>query len=340
MDKKQKFTYSSRYKNPISKSVIQRKKPLIKNNSITSNKSQIDLKNNIQNDVDTLHLSRNKANPKKNQKSKKLQLDSITYYEDNSYFNLLKKEKEKLAKYINNNENDDIKLIGNERYKQVPLNKILNNGQDNIFDEKMGLIPLPLRSMKRKSKVQELYKIQRSLVRMRRLQYDKMRRRKDNYDEFIENIINIQRWWKHIIIMRKIRKIQIYYKLFKHRKKIKRNKKYIQIFFNLIYSKIFNILKDIKYIKKPILSIDSYISKSLPLISINTENKINKLQKNIKIYLLEKDNRKIYKLNKEKEGYYIDKIQLPIIALKMMEFINKIRHVMQLISFKKNQKRI
>ena len=122
------------------------------------------------------------------------------------------------------NENADIRLIGNERYTQIPISKFINDDKKNLSDDKMGLIPLPLRNMKRQSKAQELYKIQRSLVRMRRLQYDKMRRKKDYDNEFIERIIYIQRWWKKIILTNKTKKIQINYKLYKIRKKIKRNK--------------------------------------------------------------------------------------------------------------------
>ena len=115
-------------------------------------------KNNINVNIG---LNKPKTGVKKNQPEK------IFYFEDNAYYNLVKKERDKLAEYINNNENADIRLIGNERYTQIPISKFINDDKKNLSDDKMGLIPLPLRNMKRQSKAQELYKIQRSLVRMR-----------------------------------------------------------------------------------------------------------------------------------------------------------------------------
>ena len=81
--------------------------------------------------------------------------------------------------------------MGNEKYKYIPLQKI------NLTDDKMGLIPIQLRNVKRKSKFEELYEIQRGLVRLRRIQYDKIRRN-DDKKNFLNNVIIIQFWWKKI----------------------------------------------------------------------------------------------------------------------------------------------
>ena len=71
---------------------------------------------------------------------KKNQPEKIFYFEDNAYYNLVKKERDKLAEYINNNENADIRLIGNERYTQIPISKFINDDKKNLSDDKMGLI--------------------------------------------------------------------------------------------------------------------------------------------------------------------------------------------------------
>ena len=332
MDKKP-FSYASRYKIPKSKSVIPQKKESDKDKTV-SNKTKNENKNhNTKNNINVnIGLNKPKTGVKKNQPEK------IFYFEDNAYYNLVKKERDKLAEYINNNENADIRLIGNERYTQIPISKFINDDKKNLSDDKMGLIPLPLRNMKRQSKAQELYKIQRSLVRMRRLQYDKMRRKKDYDNEFIERIIYIQRWWKKIILTNKTKKIQINYKLYKIRKKIKRNKKLIQILYNLIYFKIFSDIRKIKYIKRPIINNCSYISKSFSNLSIKAENKLKKLQKNIIIFLKSKNLRKIQKIKKDKIGYYADKIILPSIALKFFDFIARLRSIIKLMAFRKISK--
>ena len=86
-------------------------------------------------------------------------------------------------------------------------------------------------------------------------------------------------------------------------------------------------MRQIKYIKRPIINNCSYISKSFSNLSIKAENKLKKLQKNIIIFMKSKNLRKIQKIKKDKIGYYTDKIILPSIALKFFDFIERLRSI-------------
>ena len=146
-------SYAEKYKNKtISKSVNIRKKPRY-TESKTSNEESLNIINNNPTD---LILENHDKKPFNNSISrnnnKSIQILPLTYYEENNYFNLLKQERDKLSKYLNENSETNIKLIGNERYKHIPLNKFVKDQKINLPENKMGLIPIPLRSVQRKSK--------------------------------------------------------------------------------------------------------------------------------------------------------------------------------------------
>ena len=228
-------SYAAKHKNiPISKPLTTRNKPKV---TIKSSTISYKVKNNIKiNNSNDFDLSQNKSKDltNKDDKLKKHKDIPIAYYDEDNYFNLVKKEKSKLTKYLNDNCESNIKLIGNERYKYAPSDKFLNDDKINILNDKIGLIPIPLRNVKRKSKIDELHNIQRNLVSLRRMQYDKMMRNKGDKNKFFEKVIFIQTWWKKLILKKKIIKIQRCYKLYKVRKKIRRNKIFQKILYRLI----------------------------------------------------------------------------------------------------------
>ena len=113
---------------------------------------------------------------------------------------MLKKDKRRLSDYIVNNPKY-IKLYGNKRYHNNPL-LFVQDQKKKVDDKKIGLIPVPLK-VKKKIKTHEehkqLYDLQRSIVMMRRFQYNK------NYGQSyyqrqvnIAIVIKIQRWWRKI----------------------------------------------------------------------------------------------------------------------------------------------
>ncbi len=92
------------------------------------------------------------------------------------YFRMLKKQKNKLINYINNSKPNHIKLIGNDRYSKATPEKYVYDNISEIPGRKMGLIPLPINKRNRKLDQIDLYKyyeLQRSIVMMRRIQYDR-----------------------------------------------------------------------------------------------------------------------------------------------------------------------
>ena len=210
MKKNENNSYANKYKiKPKSKSVINRKKRQPK----VSNKTTVKEINNFKEKNENLISDKNKQkqinnNDSKSEKIEKTPNDSLIFFEEKTYYNLLKKERNILTQYLNEN-SKNIKLIGNERYKKIPLNKFLYDDKRNLPENTMGLIPIPLKSNRRKSKFGELYKIQRGLVSLRRLQYEKNRKKKENKSKrgYIEYVIFIQTWWKKLLFKKKIIKI-------------------------------------------------------------------------------------------------------------------------------------
>ena len=192
MKRNPQHSYSVKNKNLTSSNSIKiRKMPKLKE-SKTSNNIFINIVDDNTNDLILAKYNKKSTkNIHSRNNNKKLQFIPLTYYEENRYFNLLKQEKDKLSKYLNENLDTNIKLIGNEKYKYMPLDKFVNEQKINLTDDKLGLIPIPLRNVKRKSKFDELYKIQRGLVRLRRMQYDKIRREGDK-NIFLDSVIIIQ----------------------------------------------------------------------------------------------------------------------------------------------------
>ena len=382
-------SYAAKHKNiPISKPLTTRNKPKV---TIKSSTISYKVKNNIKiNNSNNFDLSQNKSKDltNKDDKLKKYKDIPIAYCGEDNYFNLVKKEKSKLTKYLNDNCESNIKLIGNERYKYAPSDKFLNDDKINILNDKIGLIPIPLRNVKRKSKIDELHNIQRNLVSLRRMQYDKMMRNKGDKNKFFEKVIFIQTWWKKLILKKNIIRIQRCYKLYKVRKKIRRNKTFQKILYKLIYNKIFQKLRE-KYYIIPLITKRYYISKILLVSSSSIRKKIIIIQKyyrrlkayqlknkllygfkyklnNQKLFLITKKffkenelkqkqkiiiiqnyirlflqknqkTEKYYRIKKEIKGNYIEKIPLINFTIKMSNFIEKLKHVMQLIVFRKKR---
>ena len=128
---------------------------------------------------------------------------------------LIKKDKRRLRDYILDNKKY-VKLIGNRRYNDNPPALYIQDHNKNLDDKKIGLIPLPTKSKKKiksNSDKQRLYDLQRSIVMMRRFQYNKQYLNNDfrNNNNFniidLDCVIIIQKWWKKIFKIIKIQKI-------------------------------------------------------------------------------------------------------------------------------------
>ena len=373
-------SYSIKSKNINSSNSVNIRNKQKLTESKTSNNTTNYIKDDNPNDLILEKINKTNINNNHSRNNdKKLQFIPLTYYEENHYFNLLKQENDKLSKYLNDNPQANIKLIGNEKYKYIPLQKI------NLTDDKMGLIPIQLRNVKRKSKFEELYEIQRGLARLRRIQYDKIRRN-DDKKNFLDNVIMIQFWWKKILFKKKTIKIQKCFRLYQQKKKIVKINSLIKVLNHLCYNKYFTYLKNISYIIKPISIKKYFIAKSLLILSSKIKEKIITIQKNYRIFKRKQLENKLlyglkYKLNnkksffftkinfngneleernkiqllqkniklflkknsyetqnyivKEIHGNYTDKIYINKIYINSIKFIEKIKHAMKLIIFDK-----
>ena len=215
---------------------------------------------------------------------------------------LHKKLQKNYNKYLTENQ-INIKLKGNSNFNNMPITYYLNNNKEPITND--NLTPLPIREkkfLKKTEKIKEYSNMQRSVVHMRRIEYNNKiikNHKKINSNEIyykIPLIIEIQRIWKKRFerITKKAEKIQAKFKQYIYRKyylisrelKLKIDKFIFIIqkvlFFNFSKIKILKLNKDYCFITKTKGRFDE----------------IKLIQNYIRNYLVTKNCKRIY--NKQK----------------------------------------
>ena len=240
--------------------------------------------------------------------------DCSSCIECHPYFRMLKKQRKKLVDFINNSQIKNLKLIGNNRYKDRSPKKYIHDNDRKLPNSKMGIIPIPLNKKKKNLSAlekEDYHELQRSIVMMRRIQYDR-KIRKGALSNYLDEVIFIQRWWRDYKKLEKIKKIQKYFREFLNRKKLKLFNKLKDDFERIeniinkkIFKKYFDKIKLCKYKKKPIVNESiitknninrnnnikisyinnyCYMSKKRNILSISSLNKLNDIQNNYRIF--------------------------------------------------------
>ena len=316
-------TYRKIYKNPLLTNTTQQKNKSVYIdtelllNEITPDSSFIIPKKNDKKKNKTKNLSTPRESYEKfifehKHKHKHEHINCSSCIQCHPYFRMLKKQKNKLVDFINNNKVKNIKLIGNHRYTHASPKKYVYDNNRKLSNRKMGIIPIPLKKRKKITNALEsinYYELQRSIVMMRRIQYDRKIRKGILYN-FLDNVITIQRWWRDLKKQKKIKRIQKMFRKYLKRKrlkiriKLKKNLGQINnILNNIICKKCFKKLNQCKYMKKPLFNYIlikknkntnnyNYISKNRNIISINSILKINAIQNNYRVHkAIEKKNK-------------------------------------------------
>ena len=282
------------------------------NNNIKGN-SFLNSSSSINNNLLALLKNDNDNQTKRSNEKKRKRLSYSQTFE-----NILFKNKSALSNYIINNvqqkkNNDDkhpnIKLLGNARYRHSsPLLFVEDLRKDiiNSNNKMNGLLPIPLETFKEKenngenkNENKDLYELQRSIVMVRRLQYNnrkfkKARNKTSNHnsgnpsndiDDYINKVILIQRYWRNI-------KGKNYFE-----NKVNDFEKMINDYET---RQAFNNLKKCIIFKK-VLNINNYISKETIICSNeNIIEPIKKIQINYKKY----EKNKYYKSTKRNFRYF------------------------------------
>ena len=272
--RKAKSNKIKRFSEPLVKSSIKLDSFLnfSKINDDSLNSINSDNHNNIIVNVENIQKVKNKDSPLI--ENKKESLETEKKYHNHPYCiedlnKILNKKKSALSEYILTNTskeeilyNPNIKLLGNSRYKYTSPMMFVEDQKNNIPDINFGLIPIPMERYKiEKQKTEEkergkkLYELQRSIVALRRKQYnnstDKRKSRNqfieynsksfkntiEDMSEYINKIIIIQKWWNNLRKKDKINIFQVKVKRFINRIIFKELKKYL-----INYKKPFNFL--------------------------------------------------------------------------------------------------
>ena len=205
----------------------------------------------------------------------------------NDFNKTLAKNKAALSQYIllnNSSPNDfyfqNIKLLGNSRYKYTSPMMFVEDQKRNMLDNNIGLIPIPMERCKieisqkeNNEKAKKLYELQRSIVMLRRKQFNKTTEKKklrnqfvdynsnifkneaDDISDYVNKIILIQKWWNNYCKIKEIKNkldvfkekikyfvYKIFFREFKRYTTIYQKPKFLESFFEkirlgLLYSK-------------------------------------------------------------------------------------------------------
>ena len=180
----------------------------------------------------------NKQKPKNKhssiQKSKKESINKNKKFHKHAscvddFNNTINKSKSALSQYILTNTSTksdfcypNIKLLGNSRYKYTSPIMFVEDQKNNVSNNNLDLVPIPMERCKvemtekeENERGKKLYNLQRSIVMLRRKQYniaaDKKKLRNqfidynsnsykneiDDISEYINKIVLIQKWWNN-----------------------------------------------------------------------------------------------------------------------------------------------
>ena len=203
---------------------------------------------------------------------------------------ILKKDKNALSKYIQNNL-QFLKLFGNQRYNQNSPSLFVEDYKRKLSEKTMGLVPIPDKKVKVNSinNNKKLYNLQRSIVMVRRFQYGTKSNIPEEVPPNIEyNIILIQRWWKRIAKIIMIQKCFKGYFIRKQITSIINLHRFMQNFENFVHFlqiKYFfqKIWRSIVIPKKRKPFKGNYISKKKVLLSNKTIKNIMLIQNNFRM---------------------------------------------------------
>ena len=183
--------------------------------------------------------SKNLSIPKSNKPSIKINKKYHKHLSCINDFNKsLNKNKTALSQYILLNtspENDfnfqNIKLLGNSRYKYTSPMMFVEDQKNFLPDKNFGLIPIPMERCKielsekeNNDKKKNLYELQRSIVMLRRKQFNKATEKKkhknqfvdyssnsykneaDDISDYVNKIVFIQKWWSDYIRKKELKR--------------------------------------------------------------------------------------------------------------------------------------
>ena len=216
--------------------------------------------------------NKNLSIPKSNKQNININKNYKKYHKNLScisdFNKALTKNKNALSQYIllnNSSPNDfyiqNIKLLGNSRYKYTSPMMFVEDQKNNMFDNNIELIPIPMERCKieisqkeNSEKTKKLYELQRSIVMLRRKQFNKVTEKKkmrnqfvdynsnnfkneaDDISDYVNKIILIQKWWNNYC---KRKEIKNKLNVFKERIKYFVNKIFFREFkkYTTIYQK-------------------------------------------------------------------------------------------------------
>ena len=184
---------------------------------------------------------------------------------------MIREDKKKLNSYLKNNESN-IKLIGNFFYKNKSPKLYIQDEKNKSHIKEMELLPLPIKTknlnlINNKEENKQLYNLQRSIVMLRRFQYNDSLNY-DNHDILIKSIIYIQKISRGFLMRKDFENVRILFNTMNN----------FEILLKRIYKSriLYKIYKG--NIMKTIISNNKFINKKNLILNEIFKNNIIKIQ--------------------------------------------------------------
>ena len=236
---------------------------------------------------------------------------------------MIKYDKKRLSEYIKNNDSNII-LFGNSKYNNKPANLFIKHNK-TFVSYNNDLIPLPINSNNLFSNIEknELYDLQRSIVMMRRFQYNNKLNEDNNLLKLhYSKIILIQKIYKGYLVRKEIKNYKILCNCMDKFEKVLLNiykRKVLKKIYNIVFKVIIKPLIVPKILSKEIISKPNLKVKKIQnwfkrLFNLNNNKNLNclitkkRLTNNLSPIIIEKENCKntfyIYKKSLLPNAYF------------------------------------
>ena len=271
----------------------------------------------IKSEKERRKIIRQYLNKKSKLEAMKDSKDLKSYKKGANIKKIIKKNKNELSDYIQNN-SEKVKLFGNPRYDLNSPILFVEDHKKRLPEKKMGLVPLPSKKKDDSELLKEpknLYDMQRNITMARRFQYDKKTEKKlmeqktnrsyNNKDSEYFNMV--QSWWKKMPKINDIQRIfrgylvrrqtDVILKLYRYMKNFD---KFLKDIFLRDYLKR---IKEFSVLRRRIRIKGNYISKKRGYISTKLHKKIIIIENCFRCY---KANKKRIILEREKKEKVIN----------------------------------
>ncbi len=194
------------------------------NETFINNKNRININLHHSNSDSNLLLLKNEEEKESFEKNYKIDIEKNTKKNHlncssceicHKIKHMIREDKKKLTEYLQNNESN-IRLLGNIFYKNKSPKFYIQKEKNNSPNKEIQLLPLPIKTklklINNKEENKQLYNLQRSIVMLRRFQYNDSLNYNNN-EKLVKSIIYIQKFVRGFIMRKEFENVKILFNI-------------------------------------------------------------------------------------------------------------------------------